>query len=136
MKQIQELTFEKACEVKGIKEEDLVITLSPLYPARHGKAIEAIGKIFIMVDAANQIANDGKEWSADFTDSNLKWENWYEMIEDEEGGSSGFRCNDYGSWYSASGVGSRLCFVSKEVGKALGNNIEFMKLWNDFALYK
>jgi predicted lipoprotein with Yx(FWY)xxD motif len=137
MKKIQELTFEKACEVKGYKVEDCAITLPPMFPNRHAKAMEAVGKIFIMVDAANQIANDGKEWTADFSDGDtVKWENWYEYVEDKEGGSSGFRFGDYGRWDSGSTVGSRLCFFSREVGIALGKNKEYMKLWNEFALYR
>lgn len=136
MKKIKELTFEQACEVKGYKAEDCNITLPSAFPSRHAKAMEAISKLFIMVDAANQIANDGKEWSADFTNSETKWENWYSFEKDEEGGSSGFQFNAYGHWYSFSHVGSRLCFISREVGVALGNNEHFMKLWNDFAVYR
>lgn len=133
MEKIKELTFEQACEVKGYKAEDCTITLPPMFPSRHAKAMEAISKIFIMVDAANQIANNGKQWSADFADDNWKYANWYEYV---EGGSSGFRFIGYGSWSSNSSVGSRLCFISKEVGKALGGNEHFMKLWNDFAVYR
>ena len=133
MKEIQELTFEKACEVKGYRPEDCAITVPPMYPTRHAKAMVAINKIFIMVDAANQIANGGKEWTADFSDNSLKWENWYEYVE-ETGGSRGFLYLGYAYWLSYSDVGSRLCFFSKEVGKALAANAHFMNLWNDFAL--
>lgn len=136
MKTITELTFEKACEVKGYKAEDCAITLPSVFPIRHAKAMEAIGKIFIMVDAANQIANDGKEWTADFTDDNWKYYNWYEYVGDKKGGSSGFRFSGYVYWFSSSAVGSRLCFISEEVGEALGKNKEYMELWNDFALYR
>ena len=136
MKKIKELTFEQACEVKGYKVEDCTITLPSAFPNRHAQAMEAIGKLFIMVDAANQIANDGKEWSADFTNSDTKWENWYAFDKDEVGGSSGFRFGDCADWRSGSDVGSRLCFISREVGVALGDNEHFMKLWNDFAVYR
>jgi hypothetical protein len=136
MEQIKNLTFEKACEVKGYKVEDCIITVPPMFPARHAKAMEAINKLIIMVDAANQIANDGKEWKADFTDDNWKYHNWYEYIQDEEGGSSGFRYVVFVHLCSSSDVGSRLCFISREVGISLGDNEEFMNLWNDFALYR
>lgn len=136
MKKIEALTFKEACKIKGYKEKDCAITLPPMFPARHAKAMEAIGKIFIMVDAANQIANNGKEWTADFSDDTLKWENWYYFNKAEDGGSSGFRCDDCAAWLSISVVGSRLCFFSKAVGIALGKNKRYMKLWNDFALYR
>jgi hypothetical protein len=133
MDKIKELTFEKACEIKGYKTEDCTITVPPMFPNRHAKAMEAISKIFIMVDAANQIANGGKEWTADFSDPSWKWENWY-LFEDL-GCSSGFRFNVCVDWTSASYVGSRLCFFGKEVGVSLGKNEHYMKLWNEFALY-
>jgi hypothetical protein len=131
MEAIKELTFEKACEIKGYKTEDCTITVPPMFPNRHAKAMEAITKIFIMVDAANQIANGGKEWTPDFSDDSWKWENWYKYM----GGSSGFRAYGCAYWVSGSLVGSRLCFFSREVGVAMAENEHYMKVWNDFALY-
>jgi hypothetical protein len=53
MENLRELTFESACKIKGYKEEDCVITLPSMFPIRNARAMEAIAKIFVMVDAVN-----------------------------------------------------------------------------------
>lgn len=121
---LQELkTFENACEVLGLDPEKVLPDFS-CYPEADRKALEAQAKLFIIVKAANKIANKGKEWIPNWDDSSqYKYENWFYMS------SSGFRFSDCVSWHSYSPVGSRLCFISSEVGKYVANT--FIDLYRD-----
>jgi hypothetical protein len=70
--------------------------------------------------------NEG--WEPDW--SNGKWDKyfaWFYM-----GGSSGFRYGGYASWYSTSGVGSRLCFKSAELAKDAGT--KFVDVFKKFMI--
>jgi hypothetical protein len=68
--------------------------------------------------------NEG--WTPDWNDDRQdKWYAWFYM-----GGSSGFRCNDYGAWNAYSAVGSRLCFKSRELAEHAGKN--FTEVYKQF----
>ncbi len=87
----------------------------------------AHAKLVIIVEAANMIANDGAPWVVDFGDSNqIKYEAWFYKAR----GSSGFRFDDYDSWGSGSTVGSRLCFLSREVAEYVAETFE--ELYNEY----
>ncbi len=60
--------------------------------------------------------------------SEWKYANWYDM------GSSGFRFGVYGSWGSDSGVGSRLCFKERRLGKAAAE--KFPQVFEQFLTIK
>ncbi|TSE05232.1 hypothetical protein FOF46_23500 [Aquimarina algiphila] len=83
----------------------------------------------IIVRAANRLANDGKEWMPDFSNYNeTKYEAWFDLEE----GSSGFRYDVFGVWATYSLVGSRLCFISRQVCEYVAN--EFIELYKEYFL--
>lgn len=60
--------------------------------------------------------NEG--WEPDWSNSGeYKYYPWFEMR-----GSSGFLFSGYDYWATASGVGSRLCFKSRELAEHAGRN--------------
>lgn len=122
-------TFEDACKVLALDPNTVIPDFS-CYPEKDQVSMVAHAKLVIIVRAANQLANDGKEWIPDFTDYNQwKYEAWFDL---DTSGSSGFRCDDFVSWASASAVGSRLCFISREVCKYVAN--QFMELYKEYFL--
>ena len=77
-------------------------------------------KLVIIARAANRIANNGKQWKPDWNnDKRDKYYPWFYM-----GGSSGFRFHVCADWNSASYVGSRLCFISREAAEHVGKQFE------------
>lgn len=111
MKLTQLKTFEDACKVEGLDAGKVIPDFST-YPEQDRAAMIAHAKLVIITRAANSIANKGKEWHPDWNNSSeWKYYPWFEL-----GGSSGFRFDGYAFWYSRSFVGSRLCFISEEVG--------------------
>jgi hypothetical protein len=68
--------------------------------------------------------NEG--WLPDWNNRNQpKYFAWFEM-----GGSSGFRFHVYDHWRSASDVGSRLCFKSRELAEHAGK--QFTEVYKQF----
>ena len=121
-------TFEGACKVLGLNAKKVIPSFAG-YPLRDRKAMIAHAKLVIIVRAANRIANGGKDWKPDW--DNGQWDKyhvWFWM----NGGSSGFRSDGYADWDSRSGVGSRLCFISREVAKHVGK--QFIKLYKDYFI--
>lgn len=60
--------------------------------------------------------NEG--WTPDWSNHNeYKYYPWFEML-----GSSGFRFIGYDYWYSASDVGSRLCFKTRALAEHAGKH--------------
>jgi hypothetical protein len=119
-------TFEDACEVLSLNATEVIPSFAG-YPLRDRKAIIAHAKLVIIVRAANRIANGGKDWEPNW--DNGKWDKyhvWFWM----NGGSSGFQCHVCDHWSSDSGVGSRLCFISREVSEHVGN--QFIELYKDY----
>lgn len=117
-------SVEDAIKCLGSSDEEVIIlqTLKQVFsddshPVNHQKAI-VLTKAF----------NEG--WVPDWNDvSQYKYFPWFEM-----GGSSGFRYNDFGSWYSASHVGSRLCFKSGKLAEHVGK--KFTSVYKQFMLIK
>ena len=112
MKKFTDLkSFEDACQVLELDPKTVIPDFS-CYPEKDRVSMIAHAKLVIIVRAANKLANKGKEWIPDFTNFNeRKYEAWFDLEE----GSSGFRYYVYVYWVSYSGVGSRLCFISREV---------------------
>ena len=87
--------------------------------------MKAHARLVIIVRAANRLANNGKEWKPNFSDTNQrKYEAWFVR------GSSGFRFFGYAYWNALSLVGSRLCFISSEVAEYVATT--FIKEYNDY----
>ncbi len=124
MKNYKDLkTFEDACKVEGLDPKKVIPDFS-CYPEKYRESMIAHSKLVIIVGAANRLANDGDEWIPDFTNSyENKYEPWFYLKE----GSSGFRYGDYVYGNSYSYVGSRLCFISKEVCEYVAN--QFIELY-------
>lgn len=116
MKKLSKLkTFEDACKVLGLDATTVIPDFSA-FPSRDHAAMIAHAKLVIIARAANLLGNKGKEWVPDWDNYNQwKYCPWFEM-----GGSSGFRFDGYDYWNTLSGVGSRLCFVSREVATYVG----------------
>ena len=121
-------TFEDACKALSLDPKKVIPDFS-CYPEKDQKSMIAHSKLVIIVRAANQLANEGKEWMPDFSNwDERKHEIWFGY----DKGSSGFRCGDFALWFSASIVGSRLCFISWQVGEYIGET--FIDLWNEYLL--
>ena len=124
-------TFEDACQVEKLNPKKIIPDFK-LYPAKDRKAMIAHAKLVIIARAANRLANGNKAWKADFSNHDqYKYYPWFYQ-ESGKSGSSGFPCYDCDAWYSAAGVGSRLCFISWEVGKYVGET--FIKLYREYMV--
>lgn len=128
MKNYNEIkTFEDACKIQGIDPKKVLPNFSN-YPEGDREALLAHAKLVIIVRASNKLANDGKEWIPDFNNyKERKYEPWFDL---EVSGSSAFRFGDYGLWASASLVGSRLCFINRDVCKYVAN--QFIDLYESY----
>lgn len=126
MKEYTEIkTFEDACKVEKLDPKKVVPDFKA-YPTKDRKAMIAHAKLVIIAKALNKLANKGKAWKPDWSNyDQWKYYPWFEM-----GGSSGFRYHGYVSWYSRSAVGSRLCFISRDV--ALYAGTQFTKLYKEY----
>lgn len=122
-------TFEAACKMENVDPKQILPDFS-LWSKKDQKAMIAHAKLVIIARAANRIANCGKEWKADFSNTN-QWKYTPYFYHDPRG-SSGFRFYAYDDWYSASHVGSRLCFISREVAEYVGKT--FIKLYNEYFI--
>lgn len=127
MKKLKDLkTFEDACQIEGL-DASKVIPEFELFPEKDRVAMKSISKLVIITRAANRLANEGKEWIPDWNDRDeYKYENWFSL----SGGSSGFRYCGCDDWATYSYVGSRLCFISREVGKYVAT--QFIDLYRQF----
>jgi hypothetical protein len=118
-------TFEDACKVEGLDAEKVIPDFS-CYPEKNRKAMVAHAKLVIIAQAANKLENEGNEWIPDWNDfDQYKYYPWFEM-----GGSSGFRFVGYDHWFSHSTVGSRLCFISRNVATYIGET--FVDLYKEY----
>jgi hypothetical protein len=112
-------SFDDACKVEKLNPKKVLPDFST-YPKKDQAAMIAHAKLIIIARAANRIANKGKEWIPNWSDSSqYKYYPWFYM-----GGSSGFRFHDYDGWLTLSDVGSRLCFISRSVAKEIGKQFE------------
>jgi hypothetical protein len=120
-------TFEDACRIEDLDPKKVLPDFSD-YPQQDQAAMIAHAQLVIIVRAANRVANKGKEWKPDWNNySQDKWYPWFEM-----GGSAGFRFIGYDRWDSSSGVGSRLCFISQEVGTYVAT--QFIDLYKQYFI--
>lgn len=120
-------TFEDACKVEKLDPKKVIPDFKA-FPSKDRKAMIAHAKLVIIARAINRVANNGKQWKPDW--KNGQWDKYYPWF--YLGGSSGFRCGDYAYWYSHSNVGSRLCFISRDVAEYAGK--KFIKLYKDYFL--
>lgn len=119
-------TFEDACKVERLDPKKVIPDFKA-YPPKDRKAMIAHAKLVIIAKALNRLANKGKQWKPNW--DNSQWDKYYPWF-DMRGGSSGFRFGVCDGWYSGSGVGSRLCFISYEVAEYAGKT--FFKLYKEY----
>jgi len=82
-------------------------------------------KANIILELLCKSLNEG--WTPDWDDSSeYKYYAWFDM----RGGSSGFRCGDYGGWVTDADVGSRLCFETRELAEYAGK--QFIEVYREY----
>jgi hypothetical protein len=119
-------TFDDACAVEKLNPKKVIPDFKA-YPVKDRKAMIAHAKLVIIARALNRLANNGKQWKPNW--KNGLWDKYYPWFW-MNGGSSGFRSYGCDSWDSISSVGSRLCYISREVGEYAGK--QFVKLYKEY----
>lgn len=120
-------SFEDACRIEGLDPATVIPDFAG-FPEEDRASMIAHAKIVIIVKAANRLANGGQPWKADFTNED---QFKYEALFIAGRGSAGFRFNDdFNLWGSGSAVGSRLCFISREVTQIISER--FIDLFNEW----
>jgi hypothetical protein len=108
-------TFEDACKVLNLDSTTIIPDFS-LFPESDKEAMIAHAKLIIIAKAING------DWVPDWNNWNqYKYYPWFNMGSPSGGG---FSCDDYGTWGTGSGVGSRLCFETREIAKYVGKQFE------------
>ncbi len=107
-------TFKDACKVLNL--ETTIIPDFSLFPQEEQEAMKAHAKLIIIAKAINGV------WVPDWTNSNeYKYYPWFRMGSSSGVGFSYFDCVN---WAAGSGVGSRLCFESREKAEYVGQQFE------------
>ena len=119
-------TFEDAC--KQLELDPEVIPDVSMLPEEFRKAIINGYKLFIIYKAINN------GWTPDWTNWNqYKYYPWFEVKASKAVSSGfGFSDSDYGSTYSVTYVGSRLCTDTRE--KALYIASTFQEVYKEYLL--
>lgn len=125
-KEIQEIgSYEDARKYIGLSDEPLMMICG--VSKHHAKALSALSKLFTIAEAWNK--EDG--FVPDFSkEEQRKYFPLYEYNKQ----AAGF-VYAYTSWTAtgaSEGVGSRLCFATRERARAFGK--QFEELYNDFLL--
>lgn len=108
-------SFEDALAVKGFEASDVFTDDDTVDEIAYKKIKFVIGTL-----------NEG--WKPDFSNkSEAKYHIWWEYKKEK----SGFVYYGYDCYDPTSGVGSRLCFRSRELAEHFGKY--FADLWNEFA---
>jgi hypothetical protein len=112
-------SFADAC--KALKIKTNLPDVSELAP-KDRKSIIAHYKLTIIARALNA------GWKPDWTNWNqYKYYPWFEYKKTKSG--FGFSYSHYGSWFTVTFVGSRLCYSSRELAEYAGKIFE--SLYND-----
>jgi hypothetical protein len=107
-------TWEDACNVIGVDPDEIYTGEADA----DDKARSAFDKLMVIVKALNE------GWKPDWTDEDeYKWYPWFDL-------SEGFAYYDVFYDYTASYVGSRLCFKSRELAEYAAK--QFLSLYKDF----
>lgn len=102
-------SFEELCKMRGIKPEDILPDFSS-WPEDQRKWARACFTLPYMVAAANELANEGKPWRPDYTDTDQpKYEPWPDIEADKER-PSGFGFSATRANYTRTCAGVRLVF--------------------------
>lgn len=107
-------TYEDACRELGLAHSEIGVVYSAL-PLEDEKAAEAFLQLTIIARALNE------GWKPDW--NNPKEYKYYPWFKANPAGS-GFSFYGFGFGFSVSGVGSRLCFKSRELADYAGKQFE------------
>jgi hypothetical protein len=118
-------TFDEACLALGY---DASIPTFYNAPEKHRKALLAHYKLIIIVEAIN----DG--WTPNWNNTDeYKYELFPDIVKDKAKPSGfGLAYYYYVRWTTVTGVGSRLCFQSRDAAKHCFET--FKELWEDYFL--
>lgn len=121
-------TFEDACKALAIDPKALPQV--SMLPAAQQKAIVAHYKLVIIAQALN----DG--WQPNWSDSSeYKYFPWFKVNATAKTPSgSGLSFGVCGTWITATDVGSRLCFKTRELAEYAGK--KFKALYEQYFLIK
>ena len=108
-------TFEDACKVLNLDATKVIPDFS-LFPIEEQEAMKAHAKLIIIAKAING------DWVPDWTDGN--WNKYYPWFEMGSPSGGGFSSDVYVVWRTSSGVGSRLCFETREKAVYAGKTFE------------
>lgn len=116
-------TFEAACKKLKLDPAKVLPKVSGM-PKHHQDAIVAHAKLVIIAEALNE------GWKPDWTNSDqYKYYPWFDMESGSGLSFGGCVCDD-----SVSGVGSRLCFKTKELAEYAGK--QFVLLYTQYFVLK
>jgi hypothetical protein len=124
MPQAKIKTFEAACAALKLDPKKVTPKVVGL-PKQHAKALIAIGKLMIIVQALNG------DWKPNWNDDNPKYYGWWDL-EKTKDSPSGFRLDFVSHYYCGSIVGSRLCFRSRELAEWAFKQPQIKKLYKEF----
>lgn len=114
-------TFEAAC--KALKMDPVKLPDFSMLSQEEATAMTAHYKLVIIARAINE------DWKPDWNDyDETKYYPWFEMS------SSGFRFFGVNCVCTDSGVGSRLCFKSRDLAEYAGKT--FKKLYKDYFTFQ
>ena len=117
-------TFEDVLEALGELPSNLKILLD--YNGTDGDLISSQAHLKLTLIA--RALNEG--WTPDWSDSSQrKYVPWF-----KEKSGFGLSCGDFDTWFTNTGVGSRLCFKTSEL--AVYAATQFADIYNDFLTIK
>lgn len=112
-------SYEDACQILGINPDDLPIV--DTLPEKDRQSIIAYYKLTVIIRALNE------GWEPDWVDwSQYKYYNWFYV----DRSSSAFRF--YAAAHASAGVGSRLCFKTRDLAAYAAKKFE--ELYKDYFL--
>ncbi len=111
-----------------VKLDDVANLVSEVNP-KHIKALIALNELFTIAQAWNK----EDEFEPDFSNSNqYKYFPWF--VYDNGAAGFVFATTNYTASSAAAGIGSRLCFKTRERAMQFGK--QFIDLWNDVFLFR
>ena len=117
-------SFEDACKVLDITPSVPVVTG---IPEKYQKPLIANYQLMVIAEALNE------GWTPDWSNGEWdKWHPWFDMDASSSAGRFSFGAAAY--LRSNSGVGSRLCFKSKDLATYAGT--QFLDIYKDFFTVK
>ena len=97
------------------------------------QAILSHYKLTVVAEALNKEANGGKTWQPNWDDDDQpKYYPWFEISKEANGSGFGFSRTHYFFDYTAATVGSRLCFLSRDLALYAGK--QFEQLYKDYFI--